>query len=63
MKVHIKSYTLIRIYHTHKLQLIPLITVQHTSKIQGSAVEDFIQLTAFDLCHDKDKIKWEPITN
>ena len=32
-----------------------------TSKIQGSAVEDFIQLTIFNLCHDKDKIKWEPI--
>ena len=31
------------------------------SKIQGSAVEAFIQLTVFNLCHDKDKIKWEPI--
>ena len=39
--------------------ITPLITVQHTSKIQGSAVEHFIQLTAFNLYHDKDKIKWE----
>ena len=31
------------------------------SKIQGSAVEAFIQLTVFNLCHDRDKIKWEPI--
>ena len=45
----------------HKLQLTPLVTVQHTNKIQGSAVEDFIQLTACNLCNDKDKIKWKPI--
>ena len=41
------------------MQLTPLSTVQHASKIQGSVVtvEDFIQLTAFNLCHDKDKLK------
>ena len=55
MKVHIKAiviYTHIDIVHN-----LPLLTLymQHTSKLQGSAVEDFIQLTAFNLCHDKDK--------
>ena len=45
------------------MQLNPLITVQHTSKIQGSVAEDFMQLTAFNLCHDKDKIKWESIVS
>ena len=28
-----------------------------------SAVEGFIQLTACNLCYDKDKIKWEPIVS
>ena len=40
---------------------LSLSTVQHASKIQGSVVEGFIQLTALNLCHDKDKLKWEPI--
>ena len=50
MKVHKKGYIVIYnnyAYCTHKLQLKPIITVQHTSKIQGSAVEAFIQLTVF----------------
>ena len=60
MKVHIKSYTVIYTHIVHNLPLLALY-MQHTSKLQGSAVGDFIQLTAFNLCHDKDKIKWEPI--
>ena len=44
----------------HKLPLLALY-MQHTSKLQGSAVEDFIQLTAFSLCCDKDELKQEPI--
>ena len=44
------------------LNLLSLYSIP-CSKIQGSAVEAFIQLTVFsyNLCHDKDKIKWEPI--
>ena len=60
MKVHIKSYTVIYMHTVHNLPLLALY-MKHTSKLQGSAVGDFIQLTAFNLCHDKDKIKWEPI--
>ena len=43
----------------HNLPLLALY-MQHTSKLQGSAVEDFIPLTAFTLCHDKDELKQEP---
>ena len=60
MKVHIKSYTVIYTHIVHNLPLLALY-MQHTSKLQGSAVEDFIQLTAFNLCHNKDKLKQEPI--
>ena len=44
------------------LPLLSLYSIR-TSKIQGIAGEDFIQLTVFNLCHDKDKIKWEPIAS
>ena len=38
-------------------------TLQHVNKIQGDAIEDFIQLTMFNLCDKKDDIKWEPIVS
>ena len=40
------------VYHTPEVQLT-LLVLYNVSRIQGYAVEDFIQFTMLNLCHEK----------
>ena len=62
MKVHIKNYTVIYTHIAHINCNLPLLAL-YSMPARYKAVllkTLFIQLTAFNLRHDKDKLKREP---